>query len=86
MTPIIEAVPDVAAPRLDLALKRQVAAHWEAEPCGTRGIATSDRRAFFRAIDREREAQEPFIREFAAFDSARGRRVLEIGVGPARTT
>jgi len=81
MTPIIEAVPDVAAPRPDLALKRQVAAHWEAEPCGTRGIATSDRRAFFRAIDREREAQEPFIREFAAFDSARGRRVLEIGVG-----
>ncbi len=81
MTPIVEALPDVAAPGLDLALKRQVAAHWEAEPCGTRGIATSDRRAFFRALDREREAQEPFIREFAAFDRARGRRVLEIGVG-----
>src|SRR5438094_4772897 len=62
-------------------LKRRVAAHWESEPCGTRGIAAVDRLAFFRAVEEERYAQEPFIREFAGFERARGRRVLEIGVG-----
>jgi len=81
MTPLAEAVPDVAAPGRDLTLKGRVAAHWEAEPCGTRGIDGRQRFAFFRAIERERYAQEPYIKEFAAFDRARGRRVLEIGVG-----
>ena len=65
----------------NVALKRRVAAHWKAEVCGTRGIDGRDRRAFFRAIERERYRQEPYIREFAAFERARGRRVLEIGVG-----
>jgi len=67
--------------RAEGALKRRVAAHWESEPCGTRGISATDRLAFFRGVEDERYAQEPFIREFAGFASARGRRVLEIGVG-----
>jgi SAM-dependent methyltransferase len=61
--------------------KEQVKAHWEAETCGTRGIDAEDRRAFFAQIERERYAQEPFIRRFARFEEARGLRVLEIGVG-----
>jgi len=77
----IEAVVEAAIDRADGALKRRVAAHWEAEPCGTRGIEAADRLAFFHGVEAERYAQEPFIREFAGFASARGRRVLEIGVG-----
>ena len=77
----IEAAVEPAIDRADGALKRRVAAHWEAEPCGTRGIEAADRLAFFHGVEAERYAQEPFIREFAGFASARGRRVLEIGVG-----
>jgi len=77
----IEAAVEPAIDRADGALKRRVAAHWEAEPCGTRGIEAADRLAFFHGLEAERYAQEPFITEFAGFASARGRRVLEIGVG-----
>ena len=77
----IEAAVEPAIDRADGALKRRVAAHWEAEPCGTRGIEAADRLAFFHDVEAERYVQEPFIREFAGFASARGRRVLEIGVG-----
>ena len=63
------------------ALKRAVAAHWEHEPCGIRGLVTSDRRSFFRAVEAERYAFEPYIERFAGFAGGRGARVLEIGVG-----
>jgi SAM-dependent methyltransferase len=62
-------------------LKAAVRAHWEAEACGTRGIAQADRHAFFTQLEHERYAQEPYIPRFARFAESRGRRVLEIGVG-----
>lgn len=58
-----------------------VRSHWEEEPCGTRGIDDHDRRSFFAEMERRREITEPYIREWARFDTARGLRVLEVGVG-----
>jgi len=63
------------------ALKLAIAAHWQKEPCGTRGISRLDRRAFFSLMERQRYAYEPHIERFAAFDEGRGKRILEIGVG-----
>ncbi len=62
-------------------LKDSVRAHWEAETCGTRGVDTGDRKAFFDQIERERYEWEPYIRPFAQFERGRGKRVLEVGVG-----
>src|SRR5437870_1994371 len=64
-----------------IADKARVAAHWEAEPCGTRGVPDESRRQFFDRIEQERYAMEPYIRPFAQFESATGKRVLEAGVG-----
>jgi SAM-dependent methyltransferase len=58
-----------------------VAAHWEAEPCGTRELPPDDRRRFFEQLERERYALEPYIPRLARFEQGRGKRVLEIGVG-----
>jgi len=77
----LDFAPGTGLDRVEPALKRRVAAHWEAEPCGTRGHGCGDRREFFRAIEDERYTLEPFIREFAGFGSASGLRLLEIGVG-----
>jgi ubiquinone/menaquinone biosynthesis C-methylase UbiE len=63
------------------ALKQSVAAHWQSEPCGTRGITRPDRRAFFSELERQRYSFEPHIERFAAFNEGNGKRVLEIGVG-----
>jgi ubiquinone/menaquinone biosynthesis C-methylase UbiE len=63
-------------------LKRAVAEHWSAEPCGTRGVDASDRRNFFAGLEAERAELEPFIPDFAKFRDAGGLRVLEVGVGP----
>ena len=62
-------------------LKEQVRDHWETDACGTRYGEQSDRLAWFREITRRRYELEPYITEFARFDQARGKRVLEIGVG-----
>lgn len=62
-------------------LKQAVAAHWEHEPCGTRGVVALDRHSFFRAVEAERYAFEPYIERFAGFSDGLGARVLEIGVG-----
>ena len=61
--------------------KDTVRGHWQAEPCGTRGQPTEDRRAFFASIAKERYEQEPYLQNFAQFSVGAGRRVLEIGVG-----
>jgi SAM-dependent methyltransferase len=58
-----------------------IRAHWEAEPCGTRGLDVADRRAFFAQLATERYQQEPYIPGFARFAAHRAQRVLEIGVG-----
>ena len=59
-------------------LKEEVAAFWNAEPCGSRYLAGQDE---FDAHARARYGLEPHIPRFARFASARGLRVLEIGVG-----
>jgi len=62
--------------------KSAVRDYWQARPCGT---TLSGERAgspeFFAEIEAKRYRAEPFIHEFAAFASWRGKRVLEIGVG-----
>jgi ubiquinone/menaquinone biosynthesis C-methylase UbiE len=58
-----------------------VRSHWEAEPCGTRGLPALDRHKFFAQLEQERYAAEPYIPAFAKFLEHRGDRVLEVGVG-----
>jgi ubiquinone/menaquinone biosynthesis C-methylase UbiE len=58
--------------------KTAVADFWNAEPCGTRYL---DEKSEFEAHARIRYRLEPHIFNFAGFASARGLRVLEIGVG-----
>lgn len=58
-----------------------VAAHWEAEPCGTRDLPPDDRRRFFAELEQERYELEPYIPRLARFAEGREKRVLEIGVG-----
>jgi len=62
-------------------LKRRVQAHWDREPCGTRGLEGEDLRAAFHQQERERYEVDAHIPAFADFDRARGLRILEIGVG-----
>jgi len=63
-------------------MKEQVREHWEAEPCGT-GLATAPPLSaeYFRELRRIRYHREPEILAFADFANARGKRVLEVGVG-----
>jgi SAM-dependent methyltransferase len=58
--------------------KDEVRDFWNTDPCGTRYL---DGKEDFDAHARARYALEPFIFEFANFKSARGLKVLEIGVG-----
>lgn len=58
--------------------KTAVADFWNAEPCGTRYLGEQSE---FEAHARARYQLEPHIVDFAGFASARGLRVLEIGVG-----
>src|ERR1051326_2648696 len=64
-------------------LKQRVKEHWEKEVCGSRnGVdCIDDRREYFKQIDRVRYEQEPMILDFARFDQARGKKVLEVGLG-----
>lgn len=61
--------------------KAAVRRHWEADPCGSRGIEGQDRRAFFDQLTRERYAQDHHVPDFARFARGRDKDVLEIGVG-----
>jgi 2-polyprenyl-3-methyl-5-hydroxy-6-metoxy-1,4-benzoquinol methylase len=60
------------------ATKEAVKDFWNAEPCGTRYLGGPQD---FNAHARARYELEPFIFDFAGFSSARGLKVLEIGVG-----
>ncbi len=62
-------------------LKDAVAKHWEADPCGSRGIDEVDRKAFFEQLTAERYEQDHHVPDFARFERGRDRDVLEIGVG-----
>jgi len=63
------------------ALKAKVKEHWERETCGIRYAEARDRKEYFRQISSARYELEPYIPPFAEFESAVGKRVLEIGVG-----
>jgi ubiquinone/menaquinone biosynthesis C-methylase UbiE len=58
--------------------KEEVREFWNADPCGTRYLEGKED---FEAHARTRYSQEPYIPGFAQFESARGLRVLEVGVG-----
>jgi SAM-dependent methyltransferase len=58
--------------------KEDVREFWNADPCGTRYL---DGKTDFDAHARARYALEPYIFDFAQFQSARSLKVLEIGVG-----
>ena len=60
------------------ALKEKVREFWNSEPCGTRYLDADEQ---FAAHARARYSLEPYIPAFAQFTSAKGKRVLEIGVG-----
>jgi ubiquinone/menaquinone biosynthesis C-methylase UbiE len=59
-------------------LKDEVREFWNSEPCGSRYLGEA---ADFEAHARARYELEPYIPGFAQFSSARGLKVLEIGVG-----
>ena len=66
----------------DVQQKTRVQDFWEAEPCGSaHGEAPEGSPEFFANVERTRNELEPFIPEYADFAGARGKRVLEIGVG-----
>lgn len=54
---------------------------WNEQSCGEALLLPSEERDGFMAQSRERYRLEPYISEFADFPSAKGRTVLEIGVG-----
>jgi SAM-dependent methyltransferase len=62
-------------------LKSKVKDHWEKETCGTRYGTETDRTRYFDEISAVRYELEPYILPFADFQSAKGKTVLEIGVG-----
>src|SRR5439155_21179036 len=73
-------LPSIAHSDKD-ALKLRVKTHWENAPCGTRYSDETDRRRYFDNLTTARYKLEPYIPTFADFPSARGKLVLEIGVG-----
>jgi SAM-dependent methyltransferase len=64
-------------------LKELVREHWQSEVCGSRygSDKATDRREFFAEIDRVRYELEPTLIDFAQFEQARGKKVLEVGLG-----
>src|SRR5215470_12933759 len=72
---------DRAVPPMNVDLKERVRQHWEEETCGIRYGQSSERSAWLREIADARYRLEPFILEFARFDEAQGKTVLEIGTG-----
>jgi ubiquinone/menaquinone biosynthesis C-methylase UbiE len=74
-----------------IAEKQSVRRFWEAEPCGSRYLQQSEcargegeeewGTESFEGHARIRSALEPHILDFAQFELARGKKVLEVGVG-----
>jgi ubiquinone/menaquinone biosynthesis C-methylase UbiE len=62
--------------------KSRVQRFWEDEPCGSvYGSAPEGTKEYFDEIEQRRYELEPFIFKMADFAGARGKSVLEIGVG-----
>lgn len=63
-------------------MKNLVKAHWEKEVCGSRYATMGNNQAiYFEEMSQERYRLEPYIPAFADFKGAKGKDVLEIGVG-----
>jgi len=63
------------------AAKQDVKDFWNAASCGEELYLASQDEAGYRAEAEARYRLEPYILPFADFESARGKRVLEIGTG-----
>lgn len=61
--------------------KQQVHDFWNAAACGENLYLRGSDRDAYESQARERYELEPYIPDFAGFDRARGKRILEIGVG-----
>ncbi|MDH4114264.1 MAG: class I SAM-dependent methyltransferase [Burkholderiaceae bacterium] len=61
--------------------KQQVHDFWDAASCGEVLYLHGSARADYELHARKRYELEPYILEFADFESAKGKRMLEIGVG-----
>src|SRR3712207_3050214 len=72
-----------AVTETDETTKNQVKAFWDAAPCGTRDVVPPPQPdlAYFEALDGRRYELEPEVERFAAFETRRGQRVLEVGCG-----
>tara|TARA_B100000809_G_scaffold263890_1_gene318266 strand:+ start:2800 stop:3603 length:804 start_codon:yes stop_codon:yes gene_type:complete len=65
-------------------LKKEVHSFWNAQSCGTQFTDKEKyTKQFFEEIEKDRYAKEPEILEFAEFESGKGNKVLEVGVGAA---
>jgi ubiquinone/menaquinone biosynthesis C-methylase UbiE len=63
-------------------LKNEVRSYWDNQACGTDNIDKSKfTKEYFDAIEEKRYSREPEILEFADFPSARGKTMLEVGLG-----
>lgn len=62
-------------------LKEQVKAFWEANPCDVKDTAPALDKAYFTAFAQQRYRTHPYIPTFAAFEAAKGKRILEVGIG-----
>ena len=62
--------------------KQRVKTYWEREACGEiHSEAPEGAPEFYAEVEQRRRELEPHIAAFADFEGARGRRLLEIGVG-----
>lgn len=61
--------------------KQRVHDFWNEASCGENLYLQGSDRDAYESQARKRYELEPYIRDFAGFESARGKRVLEIGVG-----
>jgi SAM-dependent methyltransferase len=62
--------------------KSRIQTYWERKPCGSKhASAPEGDPEYFAQVERRRYELEPFIPRYADFEGARGKRVLEIGVG-----
>lgn len=61
--------------------KQTIRDHWEAESCGVRYGEGDDAETFYRSIEKVRYELEPYIPGFAQFETARDKKILEIGIG-----
>lgn len=68
----------MASPHATAELKNTGRDFWNADPCGSRYLADE---CAYLAHANVRRSLEPHIHDFADFAAARGKRVLEIGVG-----